>query len=138
MPRDRIFSSVERCYFHTLNDPADFKELIPEFFDCETGTTMLENSHCLELGKDEEGRLISSVELPKWATSAKDFITKMRELLEGDFVSARLHEWIDLVFGWRALPNERKHNNDYNLLCYRAKSLDHRQRFHMEHFGQHP
>lgn len=31
VPAGRVFNSIEGCYFHTLNGPADFKELIPEY-----------------------------------------------------------------------------------------------------------
>jgi hypothetical protein len=52
---------------------------------------MLRNTHRVDLGNDEQGNPINDVELPPWATDAKDFIEKMRSLLEGEYVSSRLH-----------------------------------------------
>lgn len=40
-----------------------------------------------------------SVRLPAWAENAVDFIHKHQEALESEYVSAHLHEWIDLIFG---------------------------------------
>ena len=44
---------------------------------------------------------INDVTLPRWASSAEDFIFKHRKALESDHVSAHLHEWIDLIFGYK-------------------------------------
>ncbi|ORX90794.1 hypothetical protein K493DRAFT_287634 [Basidiobolus meristosporus CBS 931.73] len=39
--------------------------------------------------------------LPKWANSAEDFIEKHADALESDYVSANLHSWVDLTFGYK-------------------------------------
>jgi factor associated with neutral sphingomyelinase activation len=44
---------------------------------------------------------VGDVELPPWAASASDFVSKCRKALECDYVSKRIHLWIDLVFGYR-------------------------------------
>ena len=41
------------------------------------------------------------VVLPPWAKSAEEFVYLNRQALESDNVSAHLHEWIDLIFGYR-------------------------------------
>ena len=44
---------------------------------------------------------MGDVELPPWAESAHDFVATHRAALESTHVSAHLHDWIDLVFGFR-------------------------------------
>lgn len=40
--------------------------------------------------------------LPPWAKgSAREFIKKHREALECEYVSENLHNWIDLIFGFK-------------------------------------
>ncbi|CAI2162146.1 12710_t:CDS:10 [Funneliformis geosporum] len=39
------------------------------------------------------------LQLPMWASSAKEFIKIHSEALESDHVSSNLHQWIDLTFG---------------------------------------
>lgn len=41
-----------------------------------------------------------AVKLPPWAETPVDFIHKHRMALESEHVSAHLHEWIDLIFGY--------------------------------------
>eukprot|EP00658_Telonema_sp_P-2_P083070 TRINITY_DN8903_c0_g2_i1.p1 TRINITY_DN8903_c0_g2~~TRINITY_DN8903_c0_g2_i1.p1 ORF type:complete len:495 (+),score=90.47 TRINITY_DN8903_c0_g2_i1:25-1509(+) len=48
------------------------------------------------------GEEISHVELPTWADGDPwKFVRMHREALECDYVSAHLHEWIDLIFGYK-------------------------------------
>ncbi|KAI9190178.1 hypothetical protein H9P43_001611 [Blastocladiella emersonii ATCC 22665] len=41
------------------------------------------------------------LELPPWAKSPEELVAKHRALLESPAVTAKLHQWIDLVFGFR-------------------------------------
>lgn len=98
-PSDRIFRDMESAYYSTMNNAADFKELIPEFYSSESD--FLVNSQKLEMGSTPEGEVIDDVLLPKWAKNAEDYLMKSRFAFESDFVSAHLHEWIDLIFGYK-------------------------------------
>lgn len=44
-----------------------------------------------------------------------DFISKLRQALESDYVSNHLHHWIDLIFGYKQNgPEAIKANNGIN------------------------
>eukprot|EP01022_Parablepharisma_sp_SALTPOND_P026736 TRINITY_DN64738_c0_g1_i1.p1 TRINITY_DN64738_c0_g1~~TRINITY_DN64738_c0_g1_i1.p1 ORF type:complete len:763 (+),score=62.32 TRINITY_DN64738_c0_g1_i1:371-2659(+) len=68
------------------------------FYDPEN-TEFLLNLNGLNFGKTHTGESIENVELPPWARSATECVEKLREALESDYVSQRLHHWIDLIFG---------------------------------------
>ena len=78
---------------------ADVKELIPEFFYLDE---FLLNKNRFDLGAKQSGVQLDNVVLPAWAKGdAREFIRLHRQALESDYVSAHLHEWIDLIFGFR-------------------------------------
>ena len=98
---DRIFSSVRECWESASSASlSDVKELIPEFYYM---PDLFVNGNRLELGtRQKTGRVVDDVVLPPWAhDSADEFVRKMRMALESEYVSAHLHEWIDLIFGFR-------------------------------------
>uniref|UniRef100_A0A6I8N9W9 Neurobeachin-like protein 2 n=1 Tax=Ornithorhynchus anatinus TaxID=9258 RepID=A0A6I8N9W9_ORNAN len=96
---DRQFHSVPAAWQARLESPADVKELIPEFFYF---PDFLENQNGFDLGSLQlTNEKVGDVVLPRWARSREDFIHKHRQALESEHVSAHLHEWIDLIFGYK-------------------------------------
>ncbi|NXO23623.1 NBEL2 protein, partial [Cisticola juncidis] len=96
---DRQFHSVPAAWQARMENPVDVKELIPEFFYF---PEFLENQNgfdlgCLQLSNEKVGDVV----LPRWARSREDFIRQHRQALESEYVSAHLHEWIDLIFGYK-------------------------------------
>ncbi|GBG27020.1 Guanine nucleotide-binding protein subunit beta-1 [Hondaea fermentalgiana] len=94
---DRSFHSVEATWNSVMNNTADLKELIPEFYASD-GDFLVNVQH-LDLGRKQDGDFVDNVRLPPWCSGPRDFVEKCREALESDYVSAHLHEWIDLIFG---------------------------------------
>ncbi|XP_028841134.1 neurobeachin-like protein 2 isoform X3 [Denticeps clupeoides] len=111
---DRQFHSVAAAWQARMESPADVKELIPEFFYF---PEFLENMNgfdlgCLQISQDP----VYDVLLPRWASSRGDFIRKHRQALESEHVSAHLHEWIDLIFGYKQRGEEAV--NALNVFYY--------------------
>uniref|UniRef100_A0A7N6A220 Neurobeachin-like protein 2 n=1 Tax=Anabas testudineus TaxID=64144 RepID=A0A7N6A220_ANATE len=96
---DRQFHSIPATWQTLMDNPNDVKELIPEFFYF---PEFLENQNGFDLGRLQISKeRVNDVVLPKWAKSPEDFIYKHRKALESEYVSAHLHEWIDLIFGYK-------------------------------------
>jgi hypothetical protein len=71
-------------------------------------------------------RRVHHVVLPPWAENEKDFIFKNRLALESQYVSDHLHEWIDIIFGYKQRGEEAvKADNVFYYLTYEgAINLD--------------
>ncbi|XP_039614451.1 WD repeat and FYVE domain-containing protein 3 isoform X3 [Polypterus senegalus] len=97
---DRMFHSVREAWLSaSKHNMADVKELIPEFFYL---PEFLLNSNNFDLGFKQNGTKLGDVILPPWAKGdPREFIRVHREALECDYVSTHLHEWIDLIFGYK-------------------------------------
>lgn len=74
--------SMEKMYIWSPD------ECIPEFY---IDSTIFKSEH------DD----LPDLQLPNWAESPEEFIRLHRSMLEGDVVSAHLHHWIDLMFGYK-------------------------------------
>jgi hypothetical protein len=95
---------------------SEVKELTPEWF---TLPEFLVNVNNFNFGRVQDGQKVDDVELPPWAKSAEDFIRINREALEGEYVSQHLHEWIDLIFGYKQRgPAAEEANNVFYYLTY--------------------
>ena len=118
---------MARCWKACLESTADVKELIPEFYCL---PEFLENSNGLDLGARQDGAGVGDVELPPWAHgSAHEFVRVMREALESETVSARIHQWIDRVFGSAQLgPEALRRHNVFHHLTYEAGRAGRRAR----------
>eukprot|EP01156_Anaeramoeba_ignava_P023531 Anaeramoba_ignava/c21607_g2_i1.p1 GENE.c21607_g2_i1~~c21607_g2_i1.p1 ORF type:complete len:816 (-),score=192.59 c21607_g2_i1:24-2402(-) len=112
---DRIFSSVSLSWQNCLSNSADVRELIPEFFYF---PHFLENPDAFDLGtKQTSDAKISNVELPPWAESSQHYVHILQTALESPAVSEHIHEWIDLIFGYKQQGEEavRAFNVFHNL-----------------------
>uniref|UniRef100_A0A7N6BZH0 LPS-responsive vesicle trafficking, beach and anchor containing n=1 Tax=Anabas testudineus TaxID=64144 RepID=A0A7N6BZH0_ANATE len=113
---DRTFSSVARAWRNCQRDTSDVKELIPEFYYL---PEMFVNANSYNLGVMEDGTVVSDVELPPWAKSPEDFVRTNRLALESEFVSCQLHQWIDLIFGYKQQgPEAARALNVFYYLTY--------------------
>lgn len=101
---DRLFASVGEAWASASTSPADVKELIPEFYLGDPA--FLVNGGGLALGRRQDGRPVGDVALPPWAghpaADPAAFLRLHRAALESACVSANLHHWVDLVFGFKA------------------------------------
>ena len=114
----------------------DVKELIPQFYDGD-GSFLLNKmsmmnsfffeyffipskfSLDLNFGKRSDGKEVHDVKIPNWANSPKHFIETLRAALESEYVSENLHNWIDLVFGYKQIGVEaEKAFNKFYYLTY--------------------
>eukprot|EP00981_Chlorochromonas_danica_P013349 scaffold6207_cov189-Ochromonas_danica.AAC.5 len=114
---DRMFHSVGDMWESVVTNPADLKELIPEFF---TGSgDFLVNYDDLDLGHRHSGERLHDVVLPPWADSPRDYIRKHIKALESEYVNSHIHKWIDLIFGYKQQGAEAIANDNlYYYLTY--------------------
>ena len=75
--------------FNRLKRSDGLSELTPEFY------------FMAEVFQNFNGLRFDDVQLPFWAETPQAVVSTFRSALESDDVSGRLHEWIDLVFGFR-------------------------------------
>ncbi|XP_062538093.1 neurobeachin isoform X12 [Armigeres subalbatus] len=113
---DRLFSSIALSWKNCQRDTSDVKELIPEWYFL---PEMFYNSSDYRLGQREDGNLVSDVELPPWSKTPEEFVRINRMALESEFVSCQLHQWIDLIFGYKQRgPEAMRATNVFYYLTY--------------------
>lgn len=122
---DRTFGSIAKAWMSASElSRGDVRELIPEFFYL---PEFLRNTNRFDFGITQAGEVIDDVELPPWAKDdPRLFVLKHREALESEYVSQRLHHWIDLIFGYRSRGEESvESTNVFHPLSYEdAVDLD--------------
>uniref|UniRef100_A0A183SCZ4 DUF4704 domain-containing protein n=1 Tax=Schistocephalus solidus TaxID=70667 RepID=A0A183SCZ4_SCHSO len=121
---DRQFNSIPNAWNFMLVNHNDNRELTPEFFFF---PDFLRNDNGFDLGRLQvTGEVVNDVELPAWASTPEEFIRIHRGVLESDYVSANLHNWIDLIFGYkqRGKAAEEALNVYYYLTYEGAVDLD--------------
>uniref|UniRef100_A0A914GZ52 Putative neurobeachin homolog n=1 Tax=Globodera rostochiensis TaxID=31243 RepID=A0A914GZ52_GLORO len=114
---NRLFHSLTETWEHCLNDTHDVKELIPELFYL---PEMFHNNNKYELGTREDGTVVDDVCLPQWSNgNAEEFVRMHRQALESDLVSCQLHQWVDLIFGYKQRgPEAVRATNVFYHLTY--------------------
>ncbi|XP_055616829.1 neurobeachin isoform X22 [Toxorhynchites rutilus septentrionalis] len=113
---DRLFSSITLSWKNCQRDTSDVKELIPEWYFL---PEMFYNSSDYRLGQREDGNNVGDVELPPWAKTPEEFVRINRMALESEFVSCQLHQWIDLIFGYKQRgPEAMRATNVFYYLTY--------------------
>jgi hypothetical protein len=102
---DRVFKSIGGSWNSASKEHfQDVRELIPEFF---YQPEFLVNSNMFDFGKTQRGDVVDEVQLPVWAKNDPNrFIRMNRQALESEHVSKNLHNWIDLVFGYKQRGRE--------------------------------
>ncbi|XP_063059169.1 neurobeachin a [Engraulis encrasicolus] len=113
---DRTFSGIARSWRNCQRDTSDVKELIPEFYYL---PEMFMNSNGYTLGVRDDRAMVCDVDLPAWAKKPEDFVRINRMALESEFVSCQLHQWIDLIFGYKQRgPEAVRALNVFHYLSY--------------------
>ncbi|CAF3860010.1 unnamed protein product [Rotaria sp. Silwood2] len=115
---DRTFHDVKTSYWlSSFESTSDFKELIPEFYYLHE---FLLNKQGFNFGKRQNGLQVSDVTPPTWSKrNARLFVYGLRQALESDYVTTHLHQWIDLIFGYKQTGKAALDAiNVYHAACY--------------------
>jgi Beige/BEACH domain/Neurobeachin beta propeller domain/Neurobeachin/BDCP, DUF4704 alpha solenoid region/Neurobeachin alpha solenoid region/PH domain associated with Beige/BEACH len=143
---DRLFDSIPATWHGCVNNAADVKELIPEFFYL---SEFLRNANNFHMGFKQSNReRVHDAILPPWAPTPEAFVRINREALESEYVSQHLHHWVDLIFGYkqRGQAAVDAHNVFFHLTYEGAVDIDKIEDpglreatvAQIEHFGQTP
>jgi hypothetical protein len=102
---DRLFHDVGRSWKSaSAENLQDVRELIPEFFYL---PDFFINTNHFDFGETQRGKPVHDVSLPKWAKGDPHrFVRINRRALESEYVSKNLHQWVDLIFGYKQRGQE--------------------------------
>lgn len=92
---DRIFVSVKHTY--DLICRHDSRELVPQLYYL---PELHLNLNEYQFGRTQSKKLVNDVEPPLW--SRKDprlHSLLLRKVLESEYISQHIHQWLNLVFG---------------------------------------
>ncbi len=67
---------------------------------------------------------VNNVSLPKWSKNPEQFIHLHRKALESDYVSEHLHNWIDLIFGYKQQGPEAEKALNVFMYCSYEGAID--------------
>ncbi|CAD5235429.1 unnamed protein product [Bursaphelenchus xylophilus] len=122
---DRLFNTLETTWrLSSSESTTDFKELIPEFFFF---PEMFQNRENLELGIRQSGQQVDHVILPPWCPrgNSRLFCLIHRQALESLHVTLALHNWIDLIFGYKQSGEAAiKAINMFHPATYRGRDIE--------------
>lgn len=108
---NRMFNSIAQAWNGVWTNHSDNKELVPEFF---YQPEFLLNNNFFRFGKEQ---MLHHVQLPPWANGDPwEFVKVMRDALESEIVSAALHQWIDLIWGYK--QGGRAAEEAFNVFYY--------------------
>ena len=92
---DRLFFNIKNLY--QINEK--YQELIPEIYTLPELFINI-NSYCF--GTTTAQEQVNNVKLPWWSLGDPRLFSKMSmKALESCYVSENIHEWIDLIFGYK-------------------------------------
>ena len=119
---DRLFFSLQESFKGATEEISDVRELTPEFYYCPEFLLNLENH---DFGIQQTGNRVHNVKLPLWSqkplnnSNPYNFIKMHRELLEDEYVSENINNWIDLIFGYKQRGKEAINSlNTFFYLTY--------------------
>lgn len=108
---------MAETFRNVTEEMSDVRELIPDFFVLPELFLNLEKNN---FGIMQSKERVHNVELPGWCHGDPyKFITSHRMALEGDIVSKQIHNWIDLIFGYKQRGKEAELSlNKFFYLTY--------------------
>ena len=113
---DRLFHSVLIAVKSCLESLPEVKEVLPEWYYDES---FLRNTNHQSFGIKQDMKEVSDVTLPSMGSSSltpSQFISLNKQALENAYTTSLLHNWIDLVFGYKQTGMEAV--KAYNVIIH--------------------